>query len=235
MIDIHCHILHGVDDGAQDLDMAVAMARMAVEDGVRTIVATPHFNNVWKVERDTVIAKTKELQAELDRLGIPLSIRYGNELRLENGSFIREALSTGNFCPLNDNPKFVLMEEPWEGFHPDTWDVIEEFRGRGTKIILAHPERHGFFRAEPSLLDRMLATGVVWTQVSAGSLIGEYGVDAQAFAYGLVDRGLAHTLATDAHNMTRKPLLAHAYDAVAARAGAAAADAIRERMRSIAG
>jgi len=233
MIDIHCHILPGVDDGAKDMDMAVTMARVAAEDGIRTIVATPHYNFVWKVEQETVRAKASELQAELDRLGIDLRIRCGNELRLENRSFVQKTLAEERICFLGDNPAFVLMEEPWEGFQPETWDVLETMRGRGTTVILAHPERHLFFRAEPKLLDRMIDTGAVWTQVSVDSLLGNNGPDAQAFAYRLVDRGLAHTLATDAHNITRKPILALGFDAVAARAGAAAADAIRDRMATI--
>lgn len=100
---------------------------------------------------------------------------------------------------------------------------------------MAHPERHPFFRGAPDLLDRLVRTGAVWTQVSVGSLFGEYGPEAQAFAYYLVDRGLAHTLASDAHNLKRKPVMSTGFQAVAARAGAAAADAIRERMSAIAG
>ncbi|WP_309118985.1 CpsB/CapC family capsule biosynthesis tyrosine phosphatase [Paenibacillus sp.] len=233
MIDIHCHILPGVDDGAKDMDMAVAMARIAAEDGIRTIVATPHLGNYWKVYADIVRPKAALLQAELDRLGIDLRIRCGNELVLESAAFVEETLRNERCCFLGDNPAFLLLEEPWAGFSPDTWDVLETLRARGTTAVLAHPERHAFFREEPSLLDRMIETGVVWTQVSVDSLIGNNGPDAKAFAARLVDRGQVHTLATDAHNVTRKPILALGFDAVAARAGAAAADAIRERMAAI--
>jgi len=233
MIDIHNHILFGVDDGPADLELSATMARIAHEDGIRTIVATPHFNHTWRVEKETVERKVAELQAELDRLGVPLSIVCGNEVRIEGAGFVLEALAKGRFCFLANNPAFVLMEEPWEGFHPDTWDVLETMRGRGTTIVLAHPERHPFFRNEPKLLERMIATGAVWTQVSVGSLLGENGPDAQAYAERLVDGGLAHTLATDAHNLRRQPVLSPGFDIVSARAGAKAAEAIRERMARI--
>jgi protein-tyrosine phosphatase len=233
MIDIHCHILPGVDDGAKDMDMAVAMARIAVEDGIRTIVATPHLGNYWKSYAGIVRSKAALLQAELDRLGIDLRIRCGNELVLEDAAFVEATLANEQCCFLGDNPAFLLVEEPWEGFRPDTWDILESLRARGVTAVLAHPERHVFFRERPQLLDRMIETGVVWTQVTVASLLGDNGPDAKAFAERLVDRGQVHTLATDAHSVTRRPVMAAGFDIVARLAGAAAADAIRERMARI--
>ncbi|HZG74557.1 MAG TPA: CpsB/CapC family capsule biosynthesis tyrosine phosphatase [Paenibacillus sp.] len=233
MIDIHCHILHGVDDGAKDLETAVEMARIAAADGIQTVIATPHLGNYWKVYADIVRPKAAELQAELDRLSIPLRIRCGNELVIENGPFVEETLRNGQCCFLGDNPAFLLVEEPWAGFCPDTWDVLDMLRARGTTAVLAHPERHVFFREEPRLLDRMIETGAVWTQVSVDSLLGNNGPDAKAFAARLVERGQVHTLATDAHSITRRPVLAAGFDAVARLSGDAAADAIRERMATI--
>jgi len=233
MIDIHCHILPGVDDGAKDMDMAVAMARIAVEDGIRTIVATPHLGNYWKSYPDIVRSKAALLQAELDRLSIPLRIRCGNELVLEDAAFVEATLANEQCCFLGDNPAFLLVEEPWEGFRPDTWDILDSLRARGVTAVLAHPERHVFFRERPQLLDRMIETGVVWTQVSVASLLGDNGPDAKAFAERLVERGQVHTLATDAHSVTRRPVMAVGFDIVARLSGAAAADAIRERMATI--
>ncbi|WP_199622310.1 tyrosine-protein phosphatase [Paenibacillus alkalitolerans] len=232
MIDIHCHILPGVDDGAIDMAMAVGMARLAHEDGIRTIVATPHFNSVFLVESGTVRAKVSELQAELDRLNIPLAILPGNELRLERPQFIYEALKEKRFCYLADNPGYVLMEQSWEGYNEETPDVVERLRAQGTTVILPHPERHIFFRQQPELLEELLGIGV-WTQVSVDSLIGNNGAEAEAFALSLVDQGQAHTLATDAHNLRRKPNLSLGYKLVEERAGADAAKQIRDRMELI--
>jgi protein-tyrosine phosphatase len=232
MIDIHCHILPGVDDGAKDMEMSLTMARAAYADGIRTMIATPHYNKSWRVDRDTVLRKVAELSSELARQGIPITVLPGNELRLESVEFVSDAMDSGQFCYLADDSKFVLLEQAWEGYNPGTPALIERFTERGVRVILAHPERHLFFRAKPELLDPLLARGA-WTQINASSLIGETGPDAQAFAFHLVDRGLAHTLATDAHNLTRRPILSLGFQAVANRAGEAEAEAIRDRMRAI--
>ncbi|WP_274366118.1 tyrosine-protein phosphatase [Paenibacillus thermotolerans] len=234
MIDIHCHILPGVDDGALNLEMSVGMARLAAQDGIRVIVATPHHNKVFLVTEHTVRSKVKELQTELDRLNIPLTIMPGNELRLESPEFVYEAMAANRFCYLADNPRFVLLEQSWEKYHPDTPSVVAALKERGTTLILPHPERHFFFRERPKLLEELVGLGV-WTQVSVDSLIGNNGPEVQKFALSLVDRGLAHTLATDAHNLRRKPNLSLGYKLVAQRAGAAAAEQIRGRMKRIIG
>jgi protein-tyrosine phosphatase len=184
------------------------------------------------VERDIVHAKLTELRAELERQRVPITVLPGNEVRLESARFFYDAMEAGKFCYLADDPRFLLLEQAWEGFCPDTLDIVKTLTERGTKVIIAHPERHLFFRAKPQLLEAQLALGA-WTQVSVGSLLGENGPDAQAFAFDLLDRGLVHTLATDAHNMTRKPILSLGFQAVAERAGVAAAQAIRERLESI--
>jgi protein-tyrosine phosphatase len=232
MIDIHCHILPGVDDGALDMTMAVGMARLAWEDGIRTVVATPHFNHVFKVDSGTVRRKVAELRAELNRLDIPLTILPGNELRLENSGFIYEAIEQDSFCYLADNKRFVLLEQSWEKYNPETPVVVERLRKQGTKVILPHPERHFFFRQHPQWLDELIGLGV-WTQVSVDSLIGNNGAEVQKFALELADKGHAHTLATDAHNLKRKPNLSLGYKLVAERCGEQAAQLIRDRMELI--
>ncbi|HZG77958.1 MAG TPA: CpsB/CapC family capsule biosynthesis tyrosine phosphatase [Paenibacillus sp.] len=233
MIDIHCHILPGVDDGAQTLEMSVAMARAFEADGVRTVVATSHFCYVHRVDRAVVHRKLEDVREELDRQGVTLTLLPGNEVRLESSKFFYEAAEADAFCYLGGDKRFLLVEQPWEGFNPDTHSIIKDLLAQGTRPILAHPERQLFFRASFDLLERQLALGC-WTQVNVGSLLGENGPDAQAFAFDLVDRGLAHTIATDAHNLKRRPNLSLGFQAIEARAGAAAAEAIRARMATIA-
>ncbi len=234
MIDIHHHILPGVDDGAVDMEMAVAMARLAYDDGIRTIIATPHYNSNWDVHRDRVIEQTEILQKELNRRGIALRLRAGNEVRLENRAFIEHALHEDRICYLDDHKRYVLLEQAWENFYPETASIIERFRQQGTTVIIPHPERHYFFREQPSLLDDLLALGA-WTQVSVDSLIGQNGMDAQLYAYSLIDRGFAHTLATDAHNLIRKPNLSTGCDIIEKRAGKEALRVLHDRLAGIAG
>lgn len=233
MIDIHCHILPGVDDGAKDLEMSLAMARASVEDGVRTMICTSHFTYSWKVDKPLVERKLAELRAALDDRGIPLRLLPGNEVRLESIAFVEDAMRSGSFCYLAGNPGFLLLEQAWEGYNPDTPTLVKRLASQGTRTILAHPERHLFFRSSPALLEELLAEDA-WTQINVGSLIGENGPDAQAFAFALLDRGLVHTIGTDAHNLTRRPNLSLGFAAIEARIGSAAAQAIRDRMASIA-
>ena len=232
LIDIHCHILPGVDDGAVDLEMALTMARLAHADGITKIVATPHYNFSWKIQRDLVLRKTEQLQREFHRHEIPITLYAGNEVRLENIEFIHEALATRDFCYLADQQEFILLEQSWEGYHPDTPDILTRLNERGTKMIIPHPERHFFFRENPELLDELVALGA-WTQVSVDSLIGKNGAEAENFALQLLSRGSIHTLATDAHNTKRRPNLSLGYAIVEQRAGISAADAIRSRMLTI--
>jgi protein-tyrosine phosphatase len=232
LIDIHCHILPGVDDGAVNMEMSIAMARLAYEDGIRTVVATPHYNHAWKVVRERVIELTAALQKELDQREIPLHIVPGHEVRLENIPFVQKALADGEICYLDHNERFLLLEQAWEGYHPDTPDVLEMLRQRGTTMIIPHPERHVFFREQPQLLDRLIGLGA-WTQVSVDSLIGNNGSEVQKFALQMLEREMIHTLATDAHNTRRRPNLSLGYALIEERAGVAAADAIRMRMKEI--
>lgn len=233
MIDIHCHILPGVDDGSQSLEMSVEMARAYVADGTSTIIATSHFCRAHRVDRRTVHQKLSALEEELRREGVTgLTLLPGNEVRLENARFFYEAAEREDFCYLGDRKDFLLLEQAWEGYCPETLDIIKDLRAQGTTPILAHPERQLFFRADMELLERQLELGA-WTQVNVGSLLGETGPDAQAYAFNLLDRGLVHTIATDAHNLKRRPNLSLGFQAIEKRAGAAAAQAIRERMATI--
>lgn len=232
MIDIHCHILWGLDDGAEDLAEAVEMARIAYADGVRCIVATPHFTNDWLNVRDDVEPKVKELQRTLDEAGIPVTVRAGNEVRLESEAFVIGHAEREQFGYLDAEKKFVLLEQRWAGYEPASPRLVEWFKARGTTPIIAHPERHAFFRDDPSLLAALLELGA-WTQVSVDSLLGKNGDEAKTFAVKLLHDDRLHTLATDAHNVRRKPNLAEGFRWIAEHAGAAKADAIAARMARI--
>jgi protein-tyrosine phosphatase len=232
MIDIHCHILWGLDDGAGDMAEAVEMARIAYADGVRCIVATPHFTKDMLNTRETVERKAKELQRTLDELGIPVKIRAGNEVRLESEAFVIGHAEREQFGYLDAGKRFVLLEQRWLGYEPASPDIVKWFVARGIRPIIAHPERHCFFRDDPALLTALLDLGA-WTQVSADSLLGKNGEEAKAFAVKLLREDRMHTLATDAHNVRRKPNLAEGFRWIREHAGAAKADAVLERMAKI--
>lgn len=234
MIDIHCHILPGVDDGAKDMAEALAMARLAAADGIRHIVVTPHFNTTFMVPRTLVEQKLKELQKKIDQAGIPLKLHPGNEVRLENADFFYEHAKRENFCYLNSKHSFILLEQKWKGYNRDSLSVMQWLLDRGTTMIIPHPERHPFFRENPELLTNLIQAGA-WTQVSVDSLLGKNSDEAKAFAEWLVNQDYAHTLATDAHNTRRKPNLSRGFEIVEHMAGAQRVKEIQERMNSILG
>jgi protein-tyrosine phosphatase len=230
LIDIHCHILPGVDDGAADLEESIAMAQLACDDGVRHIFATPHFTPSYYNHRELVEAKVLELQAALEERGIAVKIHPGCEVRMESRDFVYGEAKKEAFCYLGLNRRFVLLEEPWSGYQPDSPELVRWFADQGIRPVIPHPERHPFFREQPELLKRLIELGA-WTQVTVDSLIGSNKEDARRFAIALIREGLVHTLATDAHNIRRKPNLSLGYGVVEQIAGRRAADAIRERMK----
>ncbi|TBL71182.1 tyrosine-protein phosphatase [Paenibacillus thalictri] len=232
MIDIHCHILHHIDDGASDLNESLDMARIAYNDGVRDIIVTPHFNQGWRSTRALVDERLQELQAAIHQAGIGITLHRGNELTLESAEFFHEHNQLQHFHYLAGKPSFLLVEMPWSGYNEAAPDIVRHLRDQGATPILAHPERHIFFRERPELLDNLLEAGI-WTQVTVDSLLGKNGEDARLFGLRLLDQGQVHTIATDAHNVKRKPNLSEGYRIIAERQGQAAADAIQDRIKQI--
>jgi protein-tyrosine phosphatase len=232
MIDIHCHILFGIDDGAQDLTESLAMARHAYKDGIRHIIATPHFNMNYHNTRDFVRDKTAKLQKAFHQYGIDIMLHAGNEVQLRDKQTFYAQVERQEFCYLGPKDQYILLEQRWTEYEPETPEIIAWLLAKGITPIIPHPERHLFFRSQPDLITELTAAGA-WTQVSVDSLLGKNGVDALRFANWLVDSNYVHTLATDAHNINRKPSLSVGYDYIKDRVGAARAAEIDERCRKI--
>lgn len=232
LIDIHCHILRGLDDGARDLNMSVEMARIAYEDGIRHIIATPHYCDKFKPSPADQLERIEELRTALTREGIGITVSPGNEVRLESAAFVYRHEEAGDFFYLDEGRRFLLIEQRWEGYNQESEDVFAWLISRGTTPIIPHPERHAFFREQPELLYRLLDLGA-WTQVTADSLIGKNGPEAAAFGRWLVEKDQVHVLATDAHNTKRKPNLSAGLRAVSEMAGAGRTQEILDRMNAI--
>lgn len=232
MIDIHCHILCDLDDGAEHMLESVEMARIAYEDGIRHIIATPHFTLAYRNTASRVQRKVRELQQELDRLGIEVTIHPGNEVRLESKAFLYDQAKSGTFSYLDPAHHYVLLEQRWSDYNPETIEVVKWFLQRRTRPILPHPERHSFFRKQPELIEQLIQAGV-WTQVTADSLNGRNGEEVRRFAEWLLANDYVHTIATDAHNVRRKPNLSSGYEAVRRLAGEERAEQIKARCQQI--
>jgi protein-tyrosine phosphatase len=199
MRDLHCHILPCVDDGAERLEDSLAMARLAVAEGVREIVATPHYHMLDQTgPRQDVERRVADLQAALDAEGIPLLLRTGCEVYLTPDT--PKQWDAGELLTLNGTD--VLLVET--AFHEYPWYVDEtifQLQTRGARLVLAHPERYVPFQRDPSLLQALAERGVL-AQITAASLLGAFGKSAKAAAELFVQRGLVQVIATDAHRPT---------------------------------
>ena len=217
MIDLHCHILPGIDDGAPDLGVSLAMARMALADGIVTVACTPHImRGVYNNSGADIRLRVASLAAALETAGIPLTLTIGADAHLDpsllEGLRSREVPSLGG-------SRYFLLEPPHHVAPPRLQDFTFGLMTSGYVPVLTHPERFSWIDGQYDLIQRMAASGVL-IQLTAGSVLGHFGHRARYWAERMLDENLVDLLATDAHNLeSRPPLLAGARDAVAKRCG----------------
>ena len=209
-VDIHCHLLPGIDDGAKDWRDTLAMARMAAADGIRTIITTPHQLGNWSQNRgDDIRHLTAQVQNVLREQKIPITLLAGGDVRIEPDMIDR--IRRGEVMTLADHGRHVLLELPHELYVP-LEPLLQELRAAGLVGILSHPERNQGILARPDLVEPLVKAGCLM-QVTAGSLAGSFGPDIAACAERMVSRGLVHFLATDAHSpRSRRPIMSRAFD-----------------------
>lgn len=217
VIDLHCHMLPGIDDGAADLEMALAMARMAVEDGVRRLACTPHiYPGMYENTGDGIRVAIAKLQAELDRHGIVLQLMQGADVHLQPN--LVASIRAGQIPTLNDS-RYLLLEPPHHVAPPRFDESLFELRMAGIVPVITHPERLSWIEDHYEAFIHAVAEGA-WMQVTAGSLTGRFGRRARYWGERMLDEGLVHLLATDAHDLgNRAPRLAEGRDAAALRVG----------------
>lgn len=210
MIDTHLHILPGVDDGPETTEEAVALARVLVREGIHTAIATPHYNDLFPPRSAVEIQeRVSELQQVLDRQGILLRLFAGHEALIKPG--LVDDIRAGRLATLNGS-RYLLLELWDNTWLSDTERVIFELRAFGITPVLAHPERYRFFQKELERLASLLRQGVL-VQITASSLLGMQGRTARRTAETLLERGLVHCIASDAHGLhTRPPAIALSLD-----------------------
>jgi len=215
MIDIHCHILPGLDDGAQTMEEAVAMARTAVEDGITTMVATPHYwEGMFTPTAQEVRRAVGDLQDRLADEGILLKLLPGHEVMM--GTKVPERLRKGDLLTLGDGGEYLLIELPVFDIPMCTEQVLFEVMSLGVTPILAHPEKNAGIQQDPALLARIVERGCL-VQMDADSLArGRWGGTAR-FAARLLKAGLVHLIASDGHSSRQRPPLISPYASRAAR------------------
>src|SRR5437899_991705 len=203
MVDIHSHILPGLDDGASDMEESLAMARRAVEDGIDAMVATPH----WPYESEPVPAArvlelTDEVQRALDRENIPLRLIPGHECVMTPE--LPEELARGGALGFGGKARYALLETPYHHLPFYLRDIVFQVQSRGFTPIIAHPERNPLIQREPEQLLEYVRSGCL-VQLTASCLTGRWGPAAKKAGLTLFRRGLGHVIASDAHSAENRP------------------------------
>lgn len=217
MIDLHSHILPGIDDGATDLAMSIEMARMAVADGIRVMACTPHiYPGLYDNDGAGIRKAIAALQAELDREGIALQLVEGADVHLAPG-LLQDV--QGGRIPTLAGSRYLLLEPPHHVAPPRFEDVLFELLAAGIVPVITHPERLSWVEQHYDLFVRAASRGV-FLQITAGALTGRFGKRVRYWGDRFVGEGHAHMIATDAHHPRRRPpLLAEAREAAARLVG----------------
>jgi protein-tyrosine phosphatase len=201
MIDLHCHVLPGVDDGPESDEESLALARAAAAAGTSVLVATPHRSLRWPTEVATITAGVERLEGLLDAAGIELELGTGAEIALQEAARLDDA--TLSALALG-GAHYLLLESPHEPAGGLLERTVRDLLARGHGIVLAHPERSPVFQDRPARLRELVAAGALCS-VTAGALEGNFGQASQWFALELLRDGLVHSLASDAHHVTGRP------------------------------
>ncbi len=202
MIDLHCHILPGVDDGAPDIQRSVEMARAAAQAGTHTIAATPHVRDDHPFDLRTLPDRVAALRAALQGEGIDVRIEMGGEADIEKAVQLPDEALRG-IC-LGGGP-YLLVESPYR--HAVGWleEGLEDLTRRGFRLVLAHPERCPSFHSDRARLEALVEAGALCS-VTAASMTGRFGSLVQRFTRDLFEAGLVHNVASDAHDVRGRGL-----------------------------
>jgi protein-tyrosine phosphatase len=221
MVDLHCHILPGLDDGSRGLEESLQMAETAIADGITHVVATPHASSSWEFDYRRVRQVRDELQTHLgDRLILATGCDF--HMSPENIAALRQ--DAPRFCINQKN--FLLVEFNEFSIPPPMDQRLHEIQLAGLQPIITHPERNAILLARPDRLITWVQQGS-YVQVTAGSLTGAFGPGAQEDAWKWIDQGLVHFVSSDAHNTKSRPLqLGPAYELVAGKLGVEKAEAL---------
>jgi protein-tyrosine phosphatase len=214
MIDLHCHILPGVDDGPESQDESLSMARKAVEDGIYAIVATPHtLNGIYINPIKEVTLRVAALQEALSKNHIKLQIYAGADVHL--CPHMLEHIESGDAGTVNNAGKHIILEFPSQIVPPGVKDEIFSLKLNGITPIISHPERNSAIQHDTDILYELIRMGAL-SQVTAMSITGDFGEMALQCSERLLKHRLVHIIASDAHSSdSRPPILSQAVEAAA--------------------
>jgi protein-tyrosine phosphatase len=205
VIDLHCHVLPGIDDGPKTIEGSLELARAASAAGTRTLVATPHVSLRYPNDAATIARLVQELNERLRAERIAIEVRPGAEIALTSAvDMAPERLAELGL----GGGSWLLIEPPFTPAASGIDAILHDIVRGGHRVVLAHPERCPAFHRDRAVLESVVRTGVL-TSITAGSLVGRFGGDVRRFAHELVRDGLVHNVASDAHdNSGRAPGIA---------------------------
>jgi protein-tyrosine phosphatase len=201
VIDLHCHVLPGIDDGPATIEGSIALARAVAARGVSILVATPHVSSRYPNEPETIARGVEELNKRLASEGVVLEVRPGAELamtklvEMDAAKIASFALGGGDW---------LLVECPLASASVGFDILVLDLQRRGHRILLAHPERCPTFHRDLGILESLVRAGAL-TSITAGALVGRFGAEVRRFALRLVRDDLVHSVASDAHDDVRRP------------------------------
>ncbi|MCF1680011.1 tyrosine-protein phosphatase [Tetragenococcus koreensis] len=202
MIDLHCHILPNIDDGADSIETSLAMAKEAVRQGITHILCTPHHNNGrYENPKATVVQAVALLQKELDKQQVDLTLFEGQEVRI-TGDLLQE-VNDDRILFTDLTNIYVLIEFPTMDIPAYTEQLFFELRAQERVPVIVHPERNAKFREDPNRLLSYLEMGCL-AQLTAPSLVGTFGKSIQKTAQVMVDHNLVQMVASDAHGVNKR-------------------------------
>jgi protein-tyrosine phosphatase len=201
VIDLHCHVLAGIDDGPRTIEESLALARAAGAAGTRTLVATPHVSWEFRNQAQTIERMVEELNRVLRREAVAVDVRPGAEIAMTR---LADLAPTELSRLTLGNGRWLLVEPPFTLVAAGLDVLIADLQRQGYRVLLAHPERCPAFHADRSMLERLVDSGVLGS-LTAGSLDGKFGAPVQRFSLELLSAGLVHNVASDAHDDSNRP------------------------------
>src|SRR5271155_2554796 len=201
MIDLHCHVLPGIDDGPNTIEGSLALARAAAAAGTRVLVATPHVSARYRNDATTIARLVAELNMRLGSEGVALNVLPGAEIAIS--SVVEIEPSEVGRLGLGGG-QWLLMEPPFTPIAVGLENILSSLQRDGYRILVAHPERCPAFHRDRAILESLVWGGAV-TSVTAGSLVGHFGGEVRRFALQLMEDGLVHNVASDAHDHLGRP------------------------------
>ncbi len=219
MFDIHHHLLFGLDDGPQDIEISVAMAQMSMQNGVTHIVCTPHSSDHYKFDP---VSNLERLEMVRQQVGDGITLALGCDFHLMYDN-IEDAIANPSKYSINGK-QYLLVEFPDQGISQNMKEIFFRLSVAGMTSIITHPERNPVLARQPERMAEWLRAGC-YIQITAASLTGRFGKTAQRVSHELLKRNWVNFIATDAHDITsRPPMLREAYQLVADKYGVETAD-----------